>query len=105
MSPTMDVSCRVDYRAFGSGLAEAHTSRVASLSVSGCTIRGHQIPDGEALELRIYLPDGQWPLRIDRATMSWGHWDEFTVDFVDLPAAEQRRLEAYLSTESLLQAA
>ena len=72
MSPTMEVSCRVDYRAIGTGLAEAHTSRVASLSVYRCTIRGHQIPDGEALELRIYLPDGQWPLRIDRATSRGG---------------------------------
>jgi hypothetical protein len=100
MSPTMEVSCRVDYRAINPGLAREHTSRVDSLSVTGCTIRTGQVPGGEALELRIYLPDGKWPLRIDHAKVSWGHWDGFTVEFLSMPAKDQQRIQEYLAHAS-----
>lgn len=105
MSPTMEVSCRVDYRAIRTGLVGEHTSRLDSLSATGCTLRTGQAPDAGDLELRIYLPDGGWPIRIDHAKVTWGHWDGFTVDFVDMPASDQRRLQAYLSTKPALQEA
>jgi hypothetical protein len=105
MSPTIEVSCRVDFRAVRTGLSAEHTSRVDSLSVTGCTIHSRQIPQAEVLELRIYLPDGHWPLRVDQAKVSWGNWGGFAVEFVDMPAADQRRLREYLQTESMLQAA
>jgi hypothetical protein len=105
MSHTIEVSCRVDFRAIRTGLAGEHTSRLDSLSATGCTIRTGQAPDREVLELRIYLPDGEWPLRIDHAKVSWGHWDGFSVEFVDMPAVDQRRLQELLSAESMLQEA
>jgi hypothetical protein len=105
MFPTIDVSCRVDYREARTGLPGEHTSRLDSLSVNACTIHSNAIPDAEVLELRIYLPDGQWPLRIDHAKVSWGNWGGFAVEFIDMPAADQRRLREYLHTVSLLQEA
>lgn len=105
MFPTIDVSCRVDYREARTGHPGEHTSRLDSLSVNACTIHSNAIPDAEVLELRIYLPDGQWPLRIDHAKVSWGNWGGFAVEFIDMPAADQRRLREYLHTVSLLQEA
>jgi len=103
MSSTIKVPCRVDYRAIGTGFAVERASRLGSLSATGCTIRTGQPPDGASLELRIYLPDGGWPIRIDHVQVSWGHWDEFTVTFVDMPASDLRRLQEYLSAEPVLQ--
>jgi hypothetical protein len=87
----------VDFRAISAGLTREHTSRLDSLSVTGCTIRTGQVPNGEALELRIYLPDSEWPLRIDHAKVTWGHWDGFTVEFLNIAAKEKQRLQAYLA--------
>lgn len=98
MTPPIEVNCRVDYRVIRTGLVQEHTSRVDCISVTGCTIRTGQAPDGEALEMHIYLPDGKSPLRIDHAKLSWGHWDAFTVDFLTMPAKEKQRLQDYLST-------
>ena len=105
MAPTIEVSCRVDYRANSTDRFSEHTSRLDSLSATGCTIRSRALPDTDMLELRIYLPDGEWPLRIDRAKVTWIHWDGFTAEFLEMPAADQRRLGEYLWAESLLQAA
>ena len=105
MFPTIEVSCRVDYREARAGLAGEHSSRLDSLSITGCTIHSNVIPEADVLELRIYLPDGDWPLRIDHAKVSWGNWGGFAVEFIDVPAADQRRLREYSHTESLRQEA
>ena len=81
MAPTIEVSCRVDYRANSTDRFSEHTSRLDSLSATGCTIRSRALPDTDMLELRIYLPDGEWPLGIDRAKVTWIHWDGFTAEF------------------------
>jgi hypothetical protein len=98
MSPILETLCRVDYRSVRDGFSGEHTSRLDSLSATGCTIRSRELPETDALELRIYLPDGEWPLRIDLAKVTWGHWDGFTVEFLSMPAKEQQRLQDYLAT-------
>ncbi len=105
MTPIRETICRVDYRSVRGALTGEQTSRLDSLFASGCTIRGRKLPDTDALEMRIYLPDGEWPLRIDLAKVSWGHWDGFAVDFVDMPAEDRRRLREYLYRDSPLEAA
>lgn len=101
MSPTMEISCRVDYRATNTDRSSEHTSELDSLSATGCTIRSRVLPDTDTLELRIYLPDGEGPLRIERAKVTWGHWDGFTVEFLSLPANNQQRIQAYLTHASV----
>lgn len=58
MSPTIKVPCRVDYRPVSAATFCEQTSRLESLSATGCTIRTRQPPQSGALELRIYLPSG-----------------------------------------------
>ncbi len=68
MSRTIAVACRVDFRAAHSGTLKEQVGRVELLSASGCTILSHPQPAPETLfELRIALPDGHWPLIVERA--------------------------------------
>jgi hypothetical protein len=97
MSPTIEVPCRVDYRSRNALTLHEHTSRLESLSATGCTILSRDVPQAETLELRIYLPDGHCPIRVDRAKVTWGHWNAFTVEFVSMPAADQRHLQDFLA--------
>ena len=53
MTPILETTCRVDYRSVRGCLTGEHTSRLDSLSATGCTIRGRELPDTDALEMRI----------------------------------------------------
>lgn len=91
------VPCRVDYRpATALGFCE-WTGRVEFLSTNGCTILTAQRPEpGATLELRIYLPGSDWPIRVHEAEVIWSHWDVFTVEFISLTAGAQSRLRRCL---------
>lgn len=103
MSERSTVPCRVDFRAIPARSLKEQTGRLESLWATGCTILTSHHPTPEAaLELRIYLPDGEWPLRVDRAHIAWGHWDSFTVEFLSLLARDQQRLQVYLATDPAL---
>jgi hypothetical protein len=57
---------------------------VQDLSPTGCSIRSpYQPQPGASLELRLYLPDTEWPLAVHHAEVTWSHWDCFTVEFRD----------------------
>lgn len=97
---------RADFRPMHAQTFSENSGRVESLSATGCTIlaRCQPQPDAE-LELRLYLPDGDWPLRVDRAHITWGHWDSFTVEFLSLSVREKQRLLNYLAaTQALVNA-
>jgi hypothetical protein len=81
MSPTMDISCRVDYCPVGATHFCEYIGRAEHVSSTGCTIRTTEQPEpGTTLELRLYLPGSAWPIRVSRATVAWAHWNEFSVD-------------------------
>lgn len=98
MLESSTVPCRVDFRTVPAQSLTEQTGRLESLWATGCTIlSAHHTASGEALELRIYLPDGEWPLRIDRAKITREQWDSITVEFLDLPVRDQERLRTYLA--------
>ena len=106
MSPTIEVPCRVDYRPAGAESFCEWTGRVSYLSATGCSIRTRHHPEpGARLELRIYLPASAWPIRVQQAEVIWSHWDEFTVEFRDLPIRDQDQLQRCLVEASVLVAA
>ena len=103
MSPILQVPCRVDYRPADSNGFSEWTGRIDHLSATDCTIRSAHRPDpGAALELRIYLPESTWPIRVNRAIVAWNHWGEFTVEFKDLPAQDRDRVRRCLIETSAL---
>ncbi|MGZ8422048.1 MAG: PilZ domain-containing protein [Nitrospira sp.] len=96
-----EVMFRADFRPVAAETLSEHTGRVQSLSSSGCTILTRcQSEPGAEIELRLYLPGGAWPIRVDHAKVTWGYWDSFTVEFLSLPACDQERLEDYLAEAS-----
>lgn len=106
MSPTIVVPCRVDYRPAAVQEFCEQTGRVEFLSATGCTIRTSHHPEpGAMLELRIYLPGSAWPIRVHKAEVTWSHWDEFTVEFLNLPLRDQDQLQHCLVESAALAAA
>ncbi|ULA68828.1 MAG: hypothetical protein LZF62_380014 [Nitrospira sp.] len=104
MSERHSVSCRVDFRILPVTTFTDQSGRLECLWGSGCTIQTPLHIDPAAMvELRIYLSDGQWPLRIDCARITWSHWTSFSVEFVTLSAEDQSRLEAYLASSQDLE--
>ena len=106
MSRTLQLPCRVDYRPADATHFCEYIGRVDYLSATGCTIQARQRPDpASMLELRLYVPGSAWPIRVTRATVAWSHWDEFFVEFVQVPSQDQDQLQHCLAQASALVAA
>lgn len=106
MSHALHVPCRVDYRPTNATHFCEYSGRVAYLSATGCTIQAIQRPEpGTALELRLYLPGSAWPIRVTHATVEWSHWNEFTVEFVQVPIRDLDQLQHCLAHAAVLAAA
>jgi hypothetical protein len=103
MSPTIEMPCRVDYRPVGTQAFVEWSGRVDLISASGCSIRTSQHPEpGSKLELRIYLPGSPWPIQVQQAEVIWSHWNEFTVEFLNLPIRDLDHLQRCLMDASAL---
>ena len=64
------------------------------LSKTGCKILGAaQSSLGSRLTLHLYLEDGQAPMRITDAIVSWISTDSFAVKFPKLSSEERKRLQ------------
>jgi hypothetical protein len=101
MSRSMDLSCRVDFRPVNVTHFCEYSGRAEYLSTTGCTIRTTDRPEpGTTLELRLYVPGSAWPIRVSRATVAWAHWDEFTVEFVQVPFRDHDQLRYCLANVS-----
>lgn len=97
MSAFKSIPCRVDFRLLPATTLSDQTGRLETLSPTGCTIRTrHHLPPDSRLELRIYLPDGQWPLRVECAQIIDHQRDSITVSFLQLSTREQEHLDEYL---------
>jgi hypothetical protein len=92
-----EVMFRVDVRPINPQTFSEHIGRVESISATGCTILTRWQPKaGAEVELRLYLPSGSWPIRVDHAQVTWGHWNSFAVEFLSMPSADKAQLQDYL---------
>ena len=104
MSQPITVPCRVDFRVIPTHTLKEQTGRMDVLSANGCTILTHHRPAvGTILELRIALPDGEWPLRVDHAHVTGSQWGAFSADFMSLPPRDKARLHQYVRDAAALQ--
>jgi len=63
------------------------------LSVGGCRIESPvPVEPGISLELRIYVPDFDWPLMIEAASVQWVSSQMFGLAFFRMTEAERQRL-------------
>jgi hypothetical protein len=69
------------------------TGILLDLSAGGCRIESPVTTEpGVSLELRIYVPDIEWPLMIDAASVQWVSAKTFGLAFFRIRETEQERL-------------
>jgi hypothetical protein len=90
---------RVQFRTtFSAASTLEGTGIVLDLSMGGCRIESPvlMVP-GFSLELRIHVPDLDWPLMIDAASVQWVSGQTFGLAFVRISETDQQRLEQVIS--------
>lgn len=67
--------------------------QVVDLSMGGCKIRSDATaPTGTYMELRVYLPDQDVPLKIDLAVARWSIGRECGLEFIRTQPEQQEQL-------------
>jgi len=85
---------RVQFRTTFSGSTKLEgTGVMLDLSTGGCRIESPvTLEPGLLLELRIYVPDLEWPLMIEAANVQWVSGQTFGLAFFRIRETEQQRL-------------
>lgn len=88
------LSCRLFV--FGEDDFEAEGT-LMDISTSGCratsSVHMHR---GMIVKLSVFLPDHQWPLRVEEAIVRWTNGQEFGVEFNSIRLAQRERLRALI---------
>jgi hypothetical protein len=90
---------RVQFRTtFSSSTMMEGTGVMLDLSTGGCRIESPflMVP-GFSVELRIHVPDLDWPLMIDAASVQWVKGETFGLAFLRMTETEHQRLEQVIS--------
>jgi len=71
--------------------------RILDLSIGGCKIESESVAiQGAQFECRLHIPDLDWPLRIDEATVRWVDGHTFGLSFTRIRPEEQAKLKQLL---------
>ena len=66
---------------------------ILDLSVSGCDVEAPvAVQKSLLMELRIFVPDLDWPIMVDGAVVQWVKGNTFGLHFLQLPPVERDRL-------------
>ena len=88
---------QTDFRTFFSNGYLEGEGTLVNLSTQGCRIDcPTEIEAGASVELWLFLPDYDWPLKIDKAEVRWKEGDVLGVEFVSLRPAQRDRLRRLL---------
>lgn len=88
----MPLSCRLFF--FGEDDFEGEAA-LLDISASGCRASSSiPLAAGMILRLSLFLPDHQWPLRINQAIVRWIDNNQFGLEFTDITMAQRERLRA-----------
>ena len=83
----------VEFRSTFSGEQIEGQGRLMDLSLGGCRITSDvTVATGTALELRVFVPDTDRPLRIDQARVRWARGHAWGAEFIHLEAEDLARL-------------
>ncbi len=90
---------RVQFRTtFSDSTKLEGAGNMLDLSMGGCRIESPVLMVPRfSLELRIHVPDLEWPLMIDAASVQWVSGQTFGLAFVRITETEQQRLEQVIS--------
>lgn len=90
---------RVQFRTtFAASPSLEGTGIMLDLSSGGCRIESPvAVETGTSLELRMYVPDLEWPLMVEAASIQWVSHQTFGLAFFRVTEAEQQRLGQAIS--------
>lgn len=95
ISPRFRVQFRTTF--FGPTALEGNGT-VLDLSLGGCRVESTTpLSPSLSVELRIHVPDLDWPLMIDGATVQWGKGQTFGLSFLQLRETERERLRQVIA--------
>ncbi|ALA57188.1 PilZ domain-containing protein [Nitrospira moscoviensis] len=88
------LSCRVFF--FGQDDFEGEAVLV-DVSTGGCQIATSEtIAVGALLKLSIFLPDHNWPMRVDEVVVRWAKEGRYGLEFTSIRLAQRERLRALI---------
>jgi hypothetical protein len=91
---------RVQFRTFltDQHSMSEHMGTILDLSVIGCRVESLvPVEQSAVMELRIYVPDLDWPLMVDEAVVQWVKGNSFGLYFVKARPGTQDRLSWVLT--------
>jgi len=84
---------RIQFRSTFSGHQVNGEGKAIDLSRGGCKIESDlRVQAGTTLELRLYSPDLDWPMRVEQAAVKWARGQQFGLEFVHLLPKEEETL-------------
>jgi len=84
---------RVQFRSTFSGQQIDGEGQATDLSQGGCRIESLlNVASGTTLELRLYVPELDWPVRVEQAAVKWARGREFGLEFVRILPDEEKTL-------------
>jgi len=87
------------FRSTFSGGQREGQGRTMDLSTGGCKIETNlPVVVGASLECRIYIPELDWPLRIDEAQVRWVKAKTFGVQFTKIRFDEKAKLKSVIAS-------
>jgi len=90
----LELSCRMFF--FGDEEFEGE-ARLLDISTNGCRATSSiALAPGMTLKLSLFLPDHNWPLRVDEAIVRWVEGRDFGMEFLSIRQAQRERLRALL---------
>lgn len=90
----LHLSCRLFF--FGDDDFEGEGT-LLDISTNGCRASSLvAVKPGTSLKLSVFLPDHQWPLRIDQGIVRWIDGQQFGVEFTSIRLAQRERLRALI---------
>jgi hypothetical protein len=86
------------FRSTFSGSHDEGNGRTLDLSIGGCKIESETVVgQGDKFECRLHVPDLDWPIMIDEATIRWVEGKTFGMAFTRIREGEQNKIRALIS--------
>ena len=60
-----------------------------------------ELPAGTEVEVWVYPPDYEWPLKVERAIVRWTKTGTFGLEFLQIQPAQKERLRLVLNGKNL----
>ena len=88
----MELSCRLFF--FGVEDFEGEGT-LLDVSTSGCRATSSvKLQPDTLLKLTLFLPDYDWPMRVEQAIVRWVNGEQFGLEFTSIRLSQRERLRA-----------